>query len=187
MTTELADERRVGDAIRTYATKGAGHRDAADVVARVTVGQTGRRGSWIALRRFRLVGAAAAMMLVVAVGVGGGLMIAGAGTGAGMTEAWVNGRSYAVALGNGFEIDANLLSRYSSVLNPSGFRLVDDTVYSIAGVDPEQFLVMKLEPGQRNGDGPAGDYIMLVRGPEGFGLVCRYFDVRQGPPPRACR
>jgi putative PIN family toxin of toxin-antitoxin system len=35
---------------------------------------------------------------------------------------------------------ANLLSRYSSLPNPSGFRLVDDTVYSIAGVDPEPVL-----------------------------------------------
>ena len=187
MTTELPDERRVGDAIRAYANSGAGHRDAADVVARVSLGHTGRRGSWLTFRPLRLVGAAAAVVLVMAVSGAGGLLIGGVGTGASMSEASVNGLDYAVAIAPAFEIDGNLLSPYSSAPNPSRFHVVDDTAYRIAGVDPRQILVMRLEPGQRTDEGPAGDYILLVRGPEGFGPVCSYFDVQQETTPRVCR
>lgn len=131
---------------------------------------------------------AVAAVLVLAVSVGTVGLLTKQFESSQLASARVNGLDYTVAAARSFDAPMDALTRYAeTTIVDQGFAFDGLAAYSIRGVDPSQILVMKLAPDQRDDAGPLGSYILLVRGPDAFALICAYFDPTSDATPRVCR
>lgn len=105
----------------------------------------------------------------------------------GLATARVGGLEYVVSVARSLEVpDTDLRPFADAEIDPL-FEFDGVTARAITGVDPERLLVLLLEPGQNDDAGPLGRYVLLVRGPDAFGLVCEYFDPTSEATPSICR
>ncbi len=172
--------------IKALAFQGTYPRDPVTVVdkafARPTAGWRGRP------RWLRLPAAAVAVVIVLAVSVGTVEVLTKQFESSQLASARVKNLDYTVAVARSFDAPVDALTRYAeTTIVDQGFAFAGLAAYSIRGVDPSQILVMKLAPDQRDDAGPLGSYILLVRGPDGFALICAYFDPASEATPRVCR
>lgn len=88
----------------------------------------------------------------------------------------VDGRTYTVGVGRWLDEDALVLEEYAPITR-SNDRVAEPVAYSLDGIDPLQFLVMKATDQQRDDNGPMSRYLALwgqVDGqPDG---ICPYAD-----------
>lgn len=186
MNDELSiADRKLGEQIMNLTLQHTVRRDPSDVVERALASRReGWRRSW--WRRAPAAALAAVVVLAVSVGAFGVLMTQQESSG--LASARVDGLDYTVAVARSFDISADALTPYADRASIDPLFEFDGLVaYSVPGTDPTQILVMKLAPDQRDDAGPLGSYVLLVRGPDSFGLVCAYFDPLSEATPRACR
>ncbi len=180
MTETLSsEEREIGRRIRILADAGAPMRDA-NAVVRAVVSRSPRRS----LMRLpaALVASAGVLALVVVVGLAS---IGQDESGSSPSSAQVGGvtvggftfggTTYGISVARSIDLRNARLTAVGQARENSGFRTAGSTVYQVDDIDPEQILVMKLVPGERDDAGSIGDYLVLVRG-NGFSLLCRYFE-----------
>jgi YD repeat-containing protein len=73
----------------------------------------------------------------------------------------------------------------AGVLALGNLQIQGATAYAIDSVDPEDALVVRLQPGSRDDAGPLGDYALLVRG--SYASLCKFFDPASEVTPAECR
>lgn len=108
------------------------------------------------------------------------------GPGAGcIATARVEGRTYSVGIARTMIVPAADLLRYAAVTGRTGgFETVDAFAYRLGTADPTRVLVMKLVPGQVDGAGSIGAFLLLAADETGRALACPYFS--PGDPLSGC-
>ncbi len=92
------------------------------------------------------------------------------------STARVDGRTYLLAIARGMDIEPADLVRYAAVSRRSlGQNTLDEDAYRLGDIDPTKVLVMKLAPGQVDGAGALGDYLLLVADASGWPLTCPFY------------
>jgi hypothetical protein len=142
-----------------------------------------RRGS---SGRLKLLPLALAIVVIGAVSAGG-LTLLNGDRGSGAATAIVNAKEYDLSITRSLSFPPGVLVAYGEVTSiKGGLKFLDTTAYSVPGINPQNALVLRLSPGQRD-DEPLGDYVMLVRGPEVWAQLCPYFDPTSPETPGVCR
>ncbi|MGH2446283.1 MAG: hypothetical protein ACRDGD_09630 [Candidatus Limnocylindria bacterium] len=131
----------------------------------------------------------AATLVAVVVGVGAmQLLSLSASRG---SEARVNGATYSISIGRSLVLDEDDLTPIGELESAERSDLfADPTAYAIDGVDPDDALVVRAAPGQRDDAGPYGDWILLMRGAiraGEIGPLCPYIDPTSPFSPEECR
>lgn len=187
MNDELSTaEQHLADQLRTLAIRGTSHRDAATVADAARA----QRLAWWRRRpqRLRLPVVALAAVVMLAVSVTAVGLLTTQQDASRLASARVRDLDYTLSVARSFDAPADALVPFADEVTVDPVFDFDGLVaYSIRGVDPSQVLVMRLAPDQRDDAGPLGRYVLLVRGPDAFSLVCAYFDPRSEATPRACR
>lgn len=188
MTEALSSEDlEIGRQIRVLADTGAPIRDANSVV-RAVISRSPRRS----LRRLpmALVASVSVLALVAVVGLvsidyadssPATAQVGGFSVG----EINLGGTTYDISVARSIDLSTARLTEMGEARQNSGFRTEGSTVYQVDDVDPGQVLVMKLIPGEHDGAGSIGDYLVLVRG-NGFSLLCPYFQASDPLAPSEC-
>lgn len=168
MTDDLDPrELALGSRIATLADAALRVREPTDVV-RAATNTRSRRWSG------RLPMPAVGLALAIAVGVAN--VIGQSGGGASQAaEARVGGLTYRVGIVRTIRLDDARLTPVGDATQNGGFRTLGSTAYRVDDIDPSKVLVMRLMSGQTDGAGPIGDYLLLVRGEDGYRLTCPYF------------
>lgn len=98
----------------------------------------------------------------------------------------VGGITYTVAVARRIDLREPRLTPIGEARQNSGFTTEGSTAYQVDDVDPARVLVMKLVRGEHDDAGSIGDYLVLVRGDDGFSLLCPYFHAGDPLAPRVC-
>ncbi|HYO43040.1 MAG TPA: hypothetical protein VES19_07540 [Candidatus Limnocylindrales bacterium] len=173
---------QLGSRIAALAEAGVPVREPADVVRRVTTRTTARRSSGS-----RRVPALAALALALVVIVGVVLAVGqGGGTASQAATARLGGLTYSVGIARSMRLDGARLTPVGDAEQNGGFATIGSGAYQVDDVDPTKVLLMRLVPGQTDGSGPVGDFLLLVRGEDGFRLTCPYFATGDPIAPTVC-
>jgi hypothetical protein len=95
------------------------------------------------------------------------------------------GLTYTIAVGRSIDLSGADLTPTGKATQDSGFVTEDATAYQVDQIDPRQVLIMKLIPGEHDGAGSIGDYLLLIRG-DGFSLLCDYWALGDPSAPTVC-
>lgn len=170
--------------LRLYAAAGAPKRTPGSVVAAAVAGGSSARARGTASLRGLV--AVPLVLAIVAVGIVGFTSFVSE-PGSRPARAIVDGTQYDVAVARSLRVPEDVLVPFAQLTSmEGGFKLADNTAYSLPDVDPSKALVLRLEPGQRD-DLPLGDYLLLVRGDGAEAHLCPYFDPASPATPPRCR
>jgi hypothetical protein len=186
MTENVSSEEfALGDRIRAYADAGAPARDPNVVVQAVIAGPPPR----LARLPLRLIASASGLLLLVIVA-----FAAVSQTGIGPARAhvggitlWginIGGTTYDLGVVRSIDLDGVRLTAVGEA-HQDYFRTQGSMAYQVDDVDPQQVLVMKLAPGERDDAGSIGDYVLLARG-DAYSLLCPYFHAGDPLAPSEC-
>ena len=131
--------------------------------------------------------AVAMVALLFAVGSLGAWALSRSGDASNLAGATVDGTTYTIAVARGLRVAPEMLTPYAEATGVRAFALDGTTAYAIEGISPQRVLVLKLKPGQVDDAGSIGNYLLLVRGPDTFSLLCRFFDPAVPGSPSVCR
>jgi hypothetical protein len=180
MPNTIPSEADLASALKWYAARVLEGRNpeavAADAVRRA-------RPAELAAWRTRAV-VVAAVALVLVVGFTAVQLVGHAGSRP--ATAKIQGLTYVVAAARSIRLSESDLRVYGELDTfESGLQIQGTTAYAIDGVDPEDALVVRLQPGSRDDAGPLGDYALLVRG--SYAPLCKFFDPASEVTPADCR
>jgi hypothetical protein len=133
-------------------------------------------------RRMPLLAAAAVALLMV-VGVGALQLVSMSASRP--AEVRVDGRTYAISMARSLSLGEDDVTAIGDVETSEGYLFADSTAYAVDGVDPNDALVARVAPGQVDGGGPYGAWVVLIRGE--IRALCPYFDPASPATPAECR
>jgi hypothetical protein len=99
----------------------------------------------------------------------------------------VDDRTYVLGIARNLRVEPSALVRYAPVTRRTGGDLtLDEDAYRLGEVDPAKILVMKLAPGQTDGAGALGEYLLLVSDASAWSLTCPFFSADDTLRPTVC-
>jgi hypothetical protein len=174
-----ADDLAVGRLIRRLADVETRDRDPREVARVVIARAERRRRGWLPFA------AIAATLAVVGVVVALAMSSSVIHYGSSPASARVRGLTYGISVARSIDLSEAELTPFGEATQNSGFLTEDGTAFRVDQLDPEQVLVLKLAPGERDDAGSIGNHLVLIRG-DGFSLLCDYFAADDPLAPSVC-